>query len=413
MRVLYFSRDYTPHDHRFLLAIAQSEHRVAFLQLERRGHVTEDRSLPPQIEQIPWAGGQREARISDTPRLLVGLQKVIRQFKPDLIHAGPVQRSAFLVALAGFHPLVSMSWGYDLLIDARRDRWWQWATRYTLQRSDAFIGDCDAIRQLAVSYGMRPDRMVAFPWGIDLRHFSPADLLDRRAEPADRRAELVEAPAVLRSSFDKLRMPQDGEAPPAFTILSTRSWEPIYGVDVIAKAFVLAARQRPELRLFMLGNGSLAGELRRIFAQTWPGSPASSIAQSAAQNAPTVVYPGHIGFADLPRYYRQADLYLSASHSDGSSISLLEAMGCGLPVLVSDIPGNREWVIQADRPGQNGWLFPDGDVNALARAIVHAVEERQRLPQLGQNARALVEQRADWQKNFPQTLQAYQLVLKP
>ena len=62
--------------------------------------------------------------------------------------------------------------------------------------------------------------------------------------------------------------------------------------------------------------------------------------------------------------YRAADLYLSASHSDGSSVSLMEALGCGLPVLVSDIPGNREWVTD----GEQGWLFPDGDDAAAVAA---------------------------------------------
>ena len=48
-------------------------------------------------------------------------------------------------------------------------------------------------------------------------------------------------------------------------------------------------------------------------------------------------------------------------------------MACGCPVLVSDIPGNREWV----QPGENGWLFPDGDAQALGQAIIQAVEQRE------------------------------------
>jgi glycosyltransferase involved in cell wall biosynthesis len=66
-------------------------------------------------------------------------------------------------------------------------------------------------------------------------------------------------------------------------------------------------------------------------------------------------------------------VYISASHSDGTSISLLEAFATGTPVIVPDIPGNREWVT----PGENGWLFPDGDVQALASTIMNAVDQRQ------------------------------------
>ena len=70
-----------------------------------------------------------------------------------------------------------------------------------------------------------------------------------------------------------------------------------------------------------------------------------------------VHFAGQVDYVDLPKYYRVAHLYLSASIVDGSSVSLLEAMSCGIPALVSDIPGNREWVV----PGRNGWLFPTGD----------------------------------------------------
>ena len=384
MRILYFSRDYTTHDHRYLSALAQTEHKVFYLRLEQRGHALEDRPLPPEIEQVHWAGGRTPAAFKDGPRLLLDLKRVIRQVKPDLIQAGPIQRCAFLAALSGFHPIVAMSWGYDLLHDAKRDRWWAWATRYTLKRTAALVGDCNTIRQLAISYGMPDERIVTFPWGVDIEHFTPS--LTPAPSPFGRGEQ---PPSPLGGGAG-------GEGVP-FTLLSTRGWEPIYGVDVIARAFVKAANaaapapQCPELRLLMLGNGSQAGVLRRIFSQ-------GGVEER-------VHCPGQVSQADLARYYRSADLYISASHSDGSSISLLEAMACGRPAIVSDIPGNREWVT----PGENGWWFPDGDADALAQAILQAVEQRASLPAMGRKARQLAESRADWQKNFRELETAYRI----
>lgn len=372
MKVLYFTRDYTPHDHRFLAALAQTEHQVAYLRLERREPQLEDRPLPHGIQAIPWAGGKRPVSFGDGPRLLAGLRRVIRDFKPDLIQSGPLQRSALLVALAGFHPLVSMSWGYDLLHDAYRGPLWRWATRFTLRRSAVMLGDCYIIRQKAISFGLPDEQIVTFPWGVDIRHYSPNGVIKDQSS--------------LRERL--------GWGDGAFVLLSTRGWEPIYGVDVIARAFVLLARQHPELRLLMLGNGSQAGVLRQIFIQ-------GGVLQQ-------VHFPGQLRQEDLPRFYRAADLYLSASHSDGTSISLLEAMACGVPALVSDIPGNREWVI----PGEHGWWFEDGDVTALFQALSGALEERRRLPAMGRAARYLAEQRADWQRNFPQLLHAYDLAFR-
>jgi glycosyltransferase involved in cell wall biosynthesis len=389
MRILYFSRDYTPHDHRFLSALALSEHQVYYIQLERRGHALEDRALPPQIEQVAWRGGQGPTRLKDGPGLLLDLKRVIRQIQPDLIQAGPLQRGAFLVALAGFHPLLSMSWGYDLLLDADRNAAWRWATRYTLGHSDALLGDCDVIRQLAIAYGMPSERIVTFPWGIDLEHFCPG----ARDKP-------------LHPQTDKKPSKSDDQPRP-FRLLSTRGWEPIYGVETIARAFIQASHQRPELQLVMLGNGSQASLLRQILTDDGRILERQTHTYEAGQ-IDRVLFPGHVSYAELPRYYRSADLYVAATHSDGTSISLLEAMACGIPALVSDIPGNREWV----QPGENGWLFPEGDVEALARAILEAIEGRQHLPEMGRAARRLVEQRADWKKNFPKLFDAYQLALE-
>ena len=379
MRILYFSRDYTPHDHRFLAALAKSTHRIYFLQLEHRGHSQEDRPLPPEVEQIRWKGGREPANLHHGPALLASLKQVIRAVRPHLIQAGPLQRSAFLAALSGFHPLLSMSWGYDLLVDAQRNSTWRWATRYTLKHTDLLLGDCETIRQRAISFGMPAERILTFPWGIDLQHFTPGD------EPLS-----VGDPSPF--------MPGEGETPDdgcaaAFTLLSTRGWEPIYGIDILARGFALAARQSPELRLIMLGNGSMAAELRRIFLE-------GGVEER-------VQLPGQVSQGELPRYYRLAQLYISASHSDGSSISLLEAMACGRPALVSDIPGNREWVT----PGENGWWFKDGNAQALAEALLMAVEKRRQLPVMGRAARRLVEQRADWEQNFPSLLEAYDKLL--
>ena len=72
MRVLYFTRDYTPHDHRFLTSLAESGNEVYFLRLERRGQQLEDRSLPPLVRQVTWAGGQQPFRWRDLPARLVG-----------------------------------------------------------------------------------------------------------------------------------------------------------------------------------------------------------------------------------------------------------------------------------------------------------------------------------------------------
>jgi glycosyltransferase involved in cell wall biosynthesis len=329
---------------------------VYALHLENRAQPLEDRPLPRGVERIHWLAERIPFGYGRLPAFIRNLRQVLKQVNPDVVLAGPLQTCAFLVAASGYRRLVSMSWGYDLLIDARRNRWMTWLTRYTLKHSAALLGDCETIRRLAVHYGMNPERIVTFPWGVDLRHFSPDQ-----------------------------RVPGKGEG---FVFLSTRSWEPIYGVDLIAKAFGEVGRRYAYAHLILLGNGSQAATLQTIL--------------SRAGVFEQVSMPGQIGFVALPRFYRLTDVYVSASHSDGTSISLLEAMACGRPVIVSDIPGNREWITA----GEQGWLFADGDWRALAHIMEQAILRRDELKRMGEAARRLVEQRADWQRNFPKLYQA-------
>ncbi len=76
--------------------------------------------------------------------------------------------------------------------------------------------------------------------------------------------------------------------------------------------------------------------------------------------------------------------------------------------LVSDIPGNQEWIA----PGVQGWLFPDGNEDALVEGILQAYRQRSRLAELGKASRRLAEQRADWTENFKGLLKAYDLATR-
>jgi glycosyltransferase involved in cell wall biosynthesis len=103
-----------------------------------------------------------------------------------------------------------------------------------------------------------------------------------------------------------------------------------------------------------------------------------------------------------------ADLYISPSHVDGSSVSLMEALASGLPCLVSDIPGNKEWI----EDGVNGWLFRDGDVDDLTAKILNAIKNRKSFQEIGKVARNTAEERADWKKNFGKLLEVYSVIAR-
>jgi glycosyltransferase involved in cell wall biosynthesis len=237
VKVLYFSRSYTPHDHRFLRRLANTDYTVYFMQIEETISSRENRPIPRGIVKIHWDGGKRSLELKNIRRNKTSLERVLKDLKPDLVHAGPVQMSAFLTALTGFRPLISMSWGSDLLWDARKGLG-RWIARYTLSRSTIFLCDCNTVSQAGQALGMPRERIIQFPWGVDLDHFSPG-------------------------SGDEVRETLGWEN--ATILLSTRSWEPMYGVDILCQAFLHIAQKEDEICLLLLGDGSLRDQIKAMF----------------------------------------------------------------------------------------------------------------------------------------------------
>jgi L-malate glycosyltransferase len=138
----------------------------------------------------------------------------------------------------------------------------------------------------------------------------------------------------------------------------------------------------------LFGKGSQEAKIRVLFEK--------------AGIADKVYFGGYAALEELPDIYRSADYYVSASHSDGSSVSLMEALACGIPAIVSDIPSNREWI----REGDCGWCFKDGSSVDLSSRMLAASRYENR-EEMAERCRDLAETRADWKINFSKLLDAY------
>jgi glycosyltransferase EpsD len=99
-----------------------------------------------------------------------------------------------------------------------------------------------------------------------------------------------------------------------------------------------------------------------------------------------------LGFkGDISPYLRAADIYVSTSEKEGFGLSLVEAMGCQLPCIATDIPGHDE-IIQH---GVNGLLIPTGSPQRVAEAAMSLFTDPDLRLRMGQEARKLVEQHFD------------------
>lgn len=366
MRVIYFSQDYTSHDYRFLEKLAQTSFEVWYLRFEANPAPLETRPVPSGIEVVDWMGNRTyKLRGWDKLKLFLDFRRVLHQLHPDLIHAGPVQTCGFFTALVGFKSLLLMSWGSDIMAKADINIIWRWITKFTIKRADMIACDCLAVRDRILKLTSYPgERIITFPWGVDLNQFHPA-------------------PSQLRLR-DKLGW-KDNKI-----VITTRSLEPIYGVEVFLEAAKEVIEKAPGTRILMLGDGSLRPKVQTFIAE---------------HNLEQAIHlAGRVPHNLLPYYFNEADLYVSSSYSDGTSVSLLEAMACKLPVVVTDLPSNREWVA----PEVNGWLVPPGDAQALSSAILETLKQEGRARTMAETNMSAARQKADWNRNFAILLEVYE-----
>ncbi len=323
----------------------------------------ESRPLPVKVHVVDWPFGKEPFDMGrDEAKAVEALRNVFNTISPDVVHSGPLTDCSYLVSRAGLHPHTVMSWGFDLGREIETSDDARMRAGIALRHADWFLGDCNAELDIAEKFSYSRSRATIFPWGIDVRRFSPGD-------------------SPLRGELG---------APDDFMILSLRTMEPNYDVETVVRAFLKAVRREPKMKLILLGDGSQMPKLKEIAGND--------------ENGEKIRFLGRMPNEKLIGFYRSCDLYVSASIVDGSSVSLLEAMGCGLPVLMSAIPGNLEWV----RDGENGMIFRTGDSDELADKMVFCCGNRGLLRNYAETARKLIEEKADWDKNKAKIHSAYE-----
>jgi glycosyltransferase involved in cell wall biosynthesis len=329
------------HPHVEHLALAMRERGLEVI-------VAGDAEATLPASQLPAAG----IRVLEAPlrprRTPVGgaahvrwIRALNRDLRPDVVHAHWMCGYAAYAALAGASPLVAMAWGSDVL---RANRIRTFASRVAIRRAGVSMADSRALLDRLVELGARPESTVLVNWGVDLDAFAPANGTRR---PVRERLGLGPGPVVL----------------------SPRSLTPVYNPDVILAAFDLLAGALPNAQLVLKHMGD--------------GTPAI-----AARERVHVV--GHVPYERMAWYYQAADVCVSIPSSDSSPRSVWEAMACGCPVVISDLP----WVRELITPERDALVVPV-EAQAVSTAIRRVLEDPGLADSLSRRGRLLAETHRD------------------
>ena len=156
----------------------------------------------------------------------------------------------------------------------------------------------------------------------------------------------------------------------------------------LLRAAQIVAQQVPGFTLDIVGDGPMGDQIRALSTELGLDD----------------VVRFHGMQDDVRPWLADADQFVLSSLSEGVSITLLEAMAAGLPVVATDVGGNREVV----RHGETGTLVPVGDAAALAHAMCALLADPGRARAMG----AAGHERVDAEFNIDRTVAAYELAYR-
>ena len=296
--------------------------------------------------------GVRVVRLAQPPIRLLGTAWYVHQLRRwlathknevDLVYVSMLKHDAYAaLASAGSStapPVVLRAEGAG----ASGDVHWQLEARFGRRikrrcyHAAALVAPSAAIERELIVAGFPRDRIHCIPNGVPTA--PEADELDRQRA----RTALAESHPALATE------------PATPVIVYTGRLHETKRLDALILAFDRVVASRPKARLWIVGEGPQRNALARQIHD--------------ANLAAWCVLPG--AFDNVDDVLRAADVFVLPSREEGMSVALLEAMAARVPVVASDIPGNRALVDD----GRHGLLVPVGDDAAIAAAIGRLLHE--------------------------------------
>jgi glycosyltransferase involved in cell wall biosynthesis len=282
------------------------------------------------------------------------VRRLIERFRPDVINPHYAAGYGFSAALANLGkrvPIVLNLWGGDILLAPRKSFIHKRKPVLALKAADCVIGDSEYLIEAARRLTPLASSRV-IPWGIESRYL-----------------------ALHKSSYTFGN---------PLKVIVPRTQEKLYNNELIVQALATFV-QDGAVSITFTNFGSRANRFRQYALGMCGGK-------------------GVHFYNRMPRerflaFMAEHDIYLSASATDSSPASLIEAMALGLVPMAADIPGVREWLTP-----ESGFLFRQHDAESLRGMISRLLSERDPHTQMRRNNLERVKREALFEKNVAEEI---------
>jgi len=296
------------------------------------------------------------------------LKKIIKDWRPDLIHASYASGYGLTANLLNFHPLILSAWGSDIFEFPKKSYFHRKILQMNLNNADV-ISSTSLVMAKEIKKFTRNKKVIITPFGIDL------------------------------NQFKKKKVFKNNEN---ITVGTIKNLSEIYGIDILIKGFAIAYQELLEsdltlakkMSLKIVGSGE---EKKRLLTLI------SSLDLKHVANV-----KDRVKHHKVPLELEEISIFCAFSRQESFGVAVLEASASGIPVVTSNRGGLPEVVIN----GETGIVIEKLNPECASKAILKLVRDDAYRKILGKNGREFVNHKYNWNNSLDIINQTYTTLLK-
>ena len=290
------------------------------------------------------------------------IKKCIQQINPDIVNVHFATSYGASAALGGLQNYILSVWGSDVYDFPKKSIFHKLLLKFSLKKASYLFSTSKAMAEETRKYCTK--EIYITPFGVDVQLFSPSN----------------------RSRDDH-----------DFVIGTVKTLSPKYGIEYLLKAAAKIHRNNPDipLKVRIAGKGTHEAEYKELAKQL----DISNITE----------WLGFISQPEAAHEWANMDVAVIPSTLDSESfgVSAVEAQSCGVPVIISDVPG----LMEATQPDVSSIVVPRKNEEAIYTALVDLYNNPQKRKELGENGRLHVCADYEYNQCFERIEQFYRSVV--
>ena len=296
-------------------------------------------------------------------------KKILREVKPSMISFHHALPSFGIVTIRAIKKMPKVftfygPWGEEYrtrvktsLLSGIYTKLMSFVERFVINRCRSILVLSEFSKgQLKEIHGVSPEKVSVIPGGLDIGFFSPSDKTAAR---------------------ERLKIPEDSKI-----LFTVRRLDPRMGLDVLLRAFKIVAAKVKGVRLLIGGTGPSISVLIKL--------------RDELGLTDLVDFLGHVSEADLPYYYRAADISVLPSRVlEGFGLMTIESLSCGTPVVGTPVGSTTEILGKFEEK----LLFKDSNADSMAEKIIDIFYgDDKDILYMSKKCRSFVEENYNWSK---------------